>query len=213
MEKHIQQSIALAGMAQAAYLVNQLGQQGNAAQDKLNTCLNSLFVTKPESTLSIYGDLKQIKLGLNILDEVFGNESSDLKSPELMRYLISVIHLQGRLSSQPEMLARIGKELVLIEDQYGDSPYDFLDFPEILERLAELYQQTISTLPFRIQVKGKMQYLQNPLVANTIRASLLAAIRSAVLWQQLGGRRWHFLIYRKRIKRAVSSLLIQAGKA
>ncbi len=209
MDKISQQSIALAALAQSAYLVAQLGQHGTVAQDKLNTCLNSLFVTRPASTLSIYGELRHIKLGLNVLAEIFGNDSSDLKSPELVNYLIGMVHLQGRLARQPEMLAHIGRELQTIEQQYGDPPYDFRDYPEIVEQLAKLYQATISTLPFRIQVKGHMTYLQNPQTAASIRATLLSGIRAAVLWHQLGGRRWHFLIYRKRILKSVQGLLRQ----
>lgn len=209
MDKVTQQSIALAALAQSAYLVAQLGQHGTAAQDKLNTALNSLFVTRPGSTLAVYGELRHLKIGLNVVDEIFGNASSDLKSPELVSYLIGLVHLQGRLSRQPDMLDHIGKELQGIEQQYGDPPYDFRDFPEVIEQLNKLYQNTISTLPFRIQVKGHMNYLQNPQIAATIRATLLSGIRAAVLWHQLGGRRWHFLIYRKRILKSVRQLLGQ----
>jgi len=77
---------------------------------------------------------------------------------------------------------------------------------EKISYLAALYQDTISQLPFRIHVTGKVEYLRDTLVANKIRALLLAGIRSAVLWHQLGGRRWHLFFYRKRIRACVGEI-------
>ena len=61
----------------------------------------------------------------------------------------------------------------------------------VFANIASLYQQTISTLRQRIQVKGNPIYLQQPGVAERIRCLLFAAVRSAFLWRQLGGKRYH----------------------
>ena len=53
-------------------------------------------------------------------------------------------------------------------------------------------------------VNGENDHLANPLVASRVRAALFAGIRSAFLWQQKGGRRWHLLIFRRRIAQAAS---------
>src|SRR5690554_7975531 len=45
--------------------------------------------------------------------------------------------------------------------------------------LGGAYQDTLSTLRLRIQVHGDMRHLQQPDIANRIRALLLAGIRSA----------------------------------
>ena len=37
-------------------------------------------------------------------------------------------------------------------------------------------------------------------------ALLLAGIRSSLLWHQLGGRRWHLIVYKKRIRDCVSQV-------
>ncbi|WP_368666252.1 DUF489 family protein [Corallococcus sp. CA041A] len=44
-------------------------------------------------------------------------------------------------------------------------------------------------------------------VVAEIRALLLAAVRSAVLWRQLGGSYWDFLFSRKAMIEAVDRLL------
>jgi high frequency lysogenization protein len=46
-------------------------------------------------------------------------------------------------------------------------------------------------------VNGEHNHLSNPDNANKIRALLLAAIRSAVLWDQCGGSRWQIMFNRK----------------
>ena len=79
--------------------------------------------------------------------------------------------------------------------------------PLLVEKLAELYSRTISTLTPRIMVSGEHGHLANPAIAARVRAALLAGIRSAVLWRQLGGRRWQLLLRRGRIARAAADLL------
>jgi high frequency lysogenization protein len=56
---------------------------------------------------------------------------------------------------------------------------------------------------------GEKHILQNPVNANKIRALLLAAIRSTVLWRQKGGKRWHFLWSRNKILRTAKQLIAQ----
>ncbi len=48
-------------------------------------------------------------------------------------------------------------------------------------------------------MQGEPALLKNAEVANRIRALLLAGIRAAVLWRQVGGSRLKLLFGRKRI--------------
>lgn len=54
---------------------------------------------------------------------------------------------------------------------------------------------------------GDYNYLQQARIANQIRALLLAAIRSATLWRQVGGSRWQLLLQRKILTHEVDRLL------
>jgi len=56
-------------------------------------------------------------------------------------------------------------------------------------------------------VSGEHGHLANPVIAAKVRAALLAGIRSAVLWRQLGGRRWQLLFSRGKIARTAAELL------
>jgi high frequency lysogenization protein len=73
----------------------------------------------------------------------------------------------------------------------------------VFANLASLYQQSISKLRLRIQVKGNAIYLQQPNVAERIRCLLFSAVRSAVLWRQLGGKKYHLVLYRKALIKAL----------
>jgi high frequency lysogenization protein len=74
--------------------------------------------------------------------------------------------------------------------------------------IATLYTDTISGLSPRIVVNGKPQYLKLERTVDWIRTLLLAGLRSAVLWDQLGGGRFELLFGRKRIVREAESLLM-----
>jgi CII-binding regulator of phage lambda lysogenization HflD len=80
--------------------------------------------------------------------------------------------------------------------------------PEALfEPLSTVYQHSISKLPRRIQVVGSGELLQRNDVAAKVRTLLLAGVRSAWLWYQLGGRRWHLLLRRTTMRNALRDLV------
>jgi high frequency lysogenization protein len=79
--------------------------------------------------------------------------------------------------------------------------------PGAIEKIAELYTQTVSTLGPRILVNGEQGYLANTLIAAKVRCVLFAGIRAGFLWRQLGGRRWQLLFRRKQIADEASAIL------
>ena len=70
---------------------------------------------------------------------------------------------------------------------------------EVCHSIAGIYADTLSQLRFRIKVTGSAQHLQDRQTADKVRALLLAGIRSAFLWRQLGGRRWKLVLQRRRL--------------
>ena len=73
--------------------------------------------------------------------------------------------------------------------------------------LGTLYADTISQLRPRIMVQGNPHYLGQAGVVSEIRALLLAAVRSALLWRQVGGSQWQFLLGRRAMLEAVQRQL------
>ncbi|HET8850507.1 MAG TPA: DUF489 family protein, partial [Marinobacter sp.] len=62
------QTLALAGLCQAASLVQQVAHNGTCDNTALETCLRSLFATNADTTLDVYGgELNDLRPGLDTL--------------------------------------------------------------------------------------------------------------------------------------------------
>lgn len=205
MDRTVEQTMALAAIVQNAFLVKQLAQHGSGSADKFATAVNSLFITKPRNTEEVFGSVKNLNLGLQALQEILEGNSSVFAADEVMKYLMSILYLQGKIMKRDDLLKQISDGLEQIKSKYPDE--SLADNPLAIADLAQLYQKTLSTLSYRIQVKGDMQKLQNAELAAKIRVLLFAAVRATVLWEQRGGRRWHLIFQRKRISRDVNRLL------
>ena len=187
------QTIALAGVFQACLLVDQLATTGRISADQLTLTINSLLNQNPKDTASIFGGAQNLHSGFELMGNSLGMEMS-AQAPNTLRYVVSVLYLQRRLSRDKAMLDKVGTGISRAVQQaelYGPG------HDNVLTNLADLYQQTLSSYRFRIQVKGEPDYLRQDSIAIRIRCLLFAAVRSAVLFQQLGGRRWHMIFYRK----------------
>ncbi len=200
-------AIALAGTAQAVSLVEQLAKTGYLDSDAFRASVNSLFVQNPETTASVFGDIHQLRRGLETLEELLRNHRAP-KNGDILRYVIGVMHLQKRLAKRSDMLHVIGNRLEKAQEQVAH--FDDVSHDNVVANIADIYTDTISTFQYRIQVMGEYTYLQQARVANQIRVLLLAAIRATTLWRQVGGSRWQLLFYRRQILEATEGLLREA---
>ena len=203
MSKNLKETtLALAGVMQAAVLVEQVAKTGYLPPDAYKCSIESLFDLNPASTLAVYGDdVQNLRLGLEALRDVLGSQH---KHQQAMRYALGALHLQKKLAGRKDMLntvaLRIGQ--AASQAEHFSSTHD-----NVIGNLGSLYSDTISTFSFRIQVMGDYNYLQQTRIASQIRALLLASIRSAILWRQLGGNRWQLLLQRKAIAKCADELL------
>ncbi|WP_040976761.1 high frequency lysogenization protein HflD [Necropsobacter massiliensis] len=185
-------TLALAGVCQSAKLVQQFALHGQADQEAFHTSLSTLLQTAPENILAIYGGHERhLTLGLQVLmEQLNGSE------PELNRYWLSLLALEGKLHKNPQAKAELARRIQYLPTQLQH--YDLFD-EQMLSTIASIYVDVISPLGNKIQVKGAPQYLQQLPMHNRIRACLLAGIRSAVLWRQVGGSKWQILFSRRKI--------------
>jgi high frequency lysogenization protein len=198
------QTIALAGIAQAAALVQQLATTGTANSAALEASIASLFIIDEHGVANVYGGISGLKLGIEQLnDQMTGFKISN---PEQARYAASLVFLEHQLTKQPVMLKTI---FTGIDRAQTQSEHFGLLHENVLANLGDIYHTTISTLQPRIMVNGEQEYLSRPDIVNKIRACLLAGIRSAILWKHCGGTRWKFLFYRKKIQAEIQKLLQQ----
>lgn len=204
MTRNYEQATALAAVFQVATLVEQLARSGDIPEDTSRPLLESLFVQDPKHFHDIYGDAStRLTIGLKQLQNVAGSNPQGI-SPDITRYALSLLHLEKKLSKSPDMLAALGRG---IHDAERQAEHFGIAHENTVASLAGIYKQTLSNLSFRIRVTGNPAYLQTNHTANRVRTLLLAGIRAAMLWRQVGGKRWHLLVNRKRYLKACDQLL------
>jgi high frequency lysogenization protein len=196
-------AIALAGIAQAARLVELLAKTGYLRTDEFTTCIKSLLVTDSDTTEEVFGDISQLSLGFEVLLGLL-NDHKAANNADILRYILGVMHLQKRLSRKSDMLQIVGTRLEKVETQ---AQHFGIAHDNVIANIAELYSDTISKFQYRIQVTGEFNYLQQARLANQVRALLLAAIRATTLWRQVGGSRWQLIWYRSQIAEVAQDLL------
>jgi high frequency lysogenization protein len=209
INKHEQQAIALAAIFQAASLVEQLARTGEIPAPELELLITSLFKQNPDNFDEIYGARPNLQAGYHGICKLMGSDNAKVKQdikPDVMRYALSIIHLESRLRKNGHMMNQLGES---IQSSVRQADHFHITHESVIGSLADTYKQTLSTLSFRIKVAGNPQILQNSHNANKVRALLLAGIRGAILWRQVGGRRWHLLFNRKRYIKDAQGLLFR----
>ena len=197
------QVIALAGIAQAAALTQQIDATGKGDPDAVAGTVHSILMLDADNCESVFVDCKHLKLGLETLRDSFEKENGSQR--DILRYCASMLHLQRRLAKQKDMLDTMGRRLQQIQKQADIAGSE--THSNVIASIAALYLDTISTFRFRIQVNGQQEVLQQTAVADQIRAMLLGGIRAVTLWRQMGGSRLDLVFKRKAIYQTTLALL------
>lgn len=199
-----EQVISLAAIFQAGAMVDQLAKNGDAPEEYTVPLLDSLFVQNPDTFAEIYPNAyHDMRSGLKKLRVVLSREARGM-NPDITRYALSLLHLERKLNSQPDMLSALGAG---IQNAGRQAEHFSIQHENTQAAVADLYKNTLSQLSFRIRVTGNSTYLQNTATANRVRALLLTGVRAAMLWRQVGGRRWHLLLKRKTYLKQCEQLL------
>ena len=202
LEAFHDRALALAGVFQALSLVQQVARTGTVDPAPFQTCMQAVLTLDADTTEGVFGDRAHLQLGLKAFAQHIDDASAG--DVELSRYWIGVHVLERKLHRKPALLEEIGQglnPLLLHAEQRGP------DDEFVVAELAELYKRTLSTLTPRIMVSGEPRYLNEELTAQRVRALLLSAVRSAVLWRQVGGTRLGLLFSRRALSGAAREVL------
>lgn len=199
--------LAFAGMCLASVCVQQLARRGDITPAETSDVLiASVLNTSPENTTAVYGDVQALRPGLQVLLRQL--DAPGDKDVEQTRYVVGMLQLERRLAKDSEAMTKLADGIQQIQRQRDEFGFE----PAVIERnLGSLYSDVISPLGPRIQISGDPQYLKQPALQSKLRALLLAGIRSAVLWRQLGGKRRQVVFNRKQMVAAVRALLAQTS--
>ncbi len=185
-------TMSLAGVCLAAKLANDLANFGGADKTDFRLLLETIVPKEHDSMMSIYGyNPEKLRNGLQELCQQLS-----CTDKEVGRYFLRLIVLEGKLRKDNDAKKSIADRLAYLPAQL--SHYDITS-EQICASLANIYSDFISPLGGKIQIVGSVDYLSTPYIQDRIRACLLAGIRSAVLWRQMGGSKWQFLFARRKI--------------
>lgn len=196
-------NIALAGLCQAAALVKQIARTNEFDQQALATSLNSIAITNSDNTEQVFGDINYLALGYQTLLDQLSNQSTN-KDVEVTRYIANLLSIERKLSANKKTMAALGERISNIQRQQQHLE---ITNTQMLSNLASIYTDVISPVSRKIQVAGDPEILKRPDNQNRVRAALLAGIRAAVLWRQLGGKRRHILFSRQQIVASAQNTL------
>ncbi len=196
-------TLALAGVFQACALVRQIAHEGRAEAEPFAASIHSVLVTDAPDTPSVYGGIQGVRLGLEVLAHLF-QPPHQARDTEIAKYALAIFHLERKLAKREDLLRAIaqGIERAKQQAELFEETHE-----NVIASLAHLYQETISTIPPKIIVSGEGGHLMASGNPERVRALLMAAMRSAVLWRQKGGRRWQILFQRRAQSRAAAALL------
>ncbi|AVI68156.1 MULTISPECIES: high frequency lysogenization protein HflD [unclassified Shewanella] len=193
-EQLINRTMAFAGILQAIAQVQHLARHGELDNAELAASLNTILVTNPDNTPDVYQDKIVLQKGYKLILNQLGDSSQ--KDVEITRYLVGVLALERKLVRSNSGLGMLAERINQVNRQLH---HFAITDEQVVANLASIYSDIISNLGPKIQISGNPVCLQRPIVQHKIRALLLAAIRSAVLWRQLGGKRRHLVFARKAI--------------
>ncbi|MFT6985587.1 MAG: high frequency lysogenization protein [Psychromonas sp.] len=189
-------SIAFAAMCQAAYLVDKLATKGlcpDAAA--FDASLRSIMRTESDSPLEIFGGYESLAVGFKSMIEQLDN-SGNKRNLQVTKYIIGMLALEKKLTANGSALNMLGERINQVQRQLAHFE---IDDSNVLSNLDSIYKDLISNLGPKIQVNGNPSCLQQEQTQHKIRALLLAGVRAAVLWRQIGGKRRQLMFSRKAI--------------
>ena len=197
-----QQVIALAGVVQAARMVDQVAKTGSYPAAFFEASLRSLFTFDAPTVEADYGNIQGVKLGLRSVVDMLTDATNE-DHVAMGAYVRGLLKLEDQFGKQPDLQEVVASRLghVNFKAQHFSD-----DAVELAASISAIYQDTISNLPYRIKVKGNVQHLQQTKNADLVRTLLLAGLRSAHLWRQLGGRPRHFLFKGGKLAATASDL-------
>lgn len=196
--------LALAGVFQGAALAHQLANDGRCDEGALASSVASVFRIDAPDVVGVFGTVADVRLGLRTLVAQLDDNQRDVN---LMRIAATILKLERTFSGRKNLQNQLQEGIVAAQrqvDHFGQ------EHPMVITRLASLYSDVISPLRPRVLVPGQPLHLQQERVVERIRAALLASIRAAVLWHQIGGRQWQLIVRRNQWSMLARGLLTRA---
>src|SRR3546814_16666833 len=140
--------LALAGLVQALKQVRRIADTGQADASALSTALDSVFRIDADSPESVYGTTGDLRPGLVLLRDYFGNRNKDEALPRLA---LAVMQIERRFVRDGQMAQQVHDGIVAtapLAERLGR------DHPAVLPAPGTPYADTVPTLRPTLQGPG-----------------------------------------------------------
>lgn len=188
------QMIALASLIQALSFASSIALTGACDEAAAKLLTDAIYKIDTPSCEMLYPPA-YLTEGLRVFQHLFDQKNALKPAMQtLARYIIKINRLAAKLHAQPTLARELNKRLkqAKLQDDFFQH-----DSERGLVALSEIYLWLAQALKVKFTIIGQAQYLHDPHRTHHIRALLLASIRAAVLWQQLGGNAWRLWWHRK----------------
>ena len=187
------ETISLGAIYQASNEIKKIAWEGQINTKAIEPLIHSVYQTTSDDVEEIYINIKRLNTGLDFLRQQFVGDVFS-KDAEVTRYFEAIGILVKNMKKNPDIVNKL-------RDQLSDFSLDINEenLDEHATFLSNLYLDTVSKISPRIIVNGDNKYLKENINASMIRALLLSAIRSYILWEQSGGSKFRIFVFRKRI--------------
>ncbi|MFC1696367.1 DUF489 family protein, partial [Pseudomonadota bacterium] len=152
----------------------------------------------------IFGGVSKMRLGTETMLAVL---QGDNRYAESLAYAVGLLQIEKKFRRADKIQQEVGRQLENISRIGADLEQHEREDLQAHD-ISLLYSNTISKLSPRIVVNGKPQFLKNERTVDWVRTLLLAGLRSAILWNQLGGGRFELMFGRKNLIREAESLMM-----
>ena len=187
------ETISLGAIYQASNEIKKIAWEGQINTKAIEPLIHSVYQTTSDDVEEIYINIKRLNTGLDFLRQQFVGDVFS-KDAEVTRYFEAIGILVKNMKKKSDIINKL-------RDQLSDFTLDINEenLNEHATFLSNLYLDTVSKISPRIIVNGDNKYLKENINASMIRALLLSAIRSYILWEQSGGSKFRIFVFRKRI--------------
>jgi high frequency lysogenization protein len=187
------ETIALGAIYQASNEIKKIAWEGIITKNIVQPLIYSIYQTTSEDIEDIYINTKRLNPGLDFLrKQLVGDAFS--KDAEVTRYFEAIGILVKNMKKNEKVILSLRDELSNSSKEVREDNLD-----DHAETLSKLYLRTVSKVEPRIIVNGDNKHLTDSKNASMIRALLMSAIRSYILWQQSGGSKLRIFLFRKKI--------------
>lgn len=199
------ETLALAALFQCCTQIQRVARTGYVDPHAAAAVIRGLIITNPQSCTDIYAP-NQLLVGFRQVAASFSSQagSKSAETIEITKNVFKIIGLTLTIMRNDAVFNKLGDDIdaartaVLARyPDYEQGRPEIVLSQDCLHDFSELYQSLVSPNFPRLMIYGEEAYLSRVENQEMIRTLLLAAIRAAVLWRQLGGRR-RFLFFRRK---------------